>query len=141
MKKTVLSMAIFGIWTMALCLPAYAAPEDFTCPVREQRYKSIPYLTGGVGLDERRFLERIGREHNLKLVFAKTNGKYLGDVQVTIHEARGRVVLDTFSDGPWLFVTLPPGKYTVTVRESGALQSKTVSLSPLRQTRINFFWK
>jgi hypothetical protein len=129
---------ISGMGGVGFCTDDYS---DFTCPVEVRRYESIPYITGGVGLNERRALERIGRDYNLKLVFAVTGGSYLGEVQVSIKDMAGRVILETVSDGPWFFTDLPTGKYSVTAQVDGQGQRKVFRVSQRRQKTVSFFWR
>jgi hypothetical protein len=120
------------------------ATDDFgglTCPVIMKNYESVFYITGGIGLEERRALEKIGKKFSLKLVFAVTGGNYLGDVRVVIKNMAGEVILDAMSDGPWFFADPPQGRYNITVQAGGQAQSKVVQVSSRRQTMISFFWK
>ena len=124
---------------MAVAAPAARAYDG--SPFGVMHYGSVAYLTGGVGLDERAALDREGRDYNLKLSFAMTGGKYVGGVRVVVRDASGGVALDAVSDGPWVFVRLPAGRYGVSATFGGATQTRTVELSPSRQTVVNLFWK
>jgi hypothetical protein len=104
-------------------------------------YGSIPYLSGGVGLDEREELSQVARNYDLKLTFAVTAGNYLSDVSVQIHNSDGRLVLEAVSDGPWFFAHLPVGRHTVTVNVMGKTQQQSVQVSGRGQSQLNFFWK
>ena len=61
------------------------APDSF--PIQPKHYGNIPYLSGGVGLDEREALNQMSRDYDLKLSFAVTGGNYLGDVAVEVRDA------------------------------------------------------
>lgn len=98
----------------------------------------VPYLSGGVGLEERQRLEQSTGDYNLKLVFAATAGAYLGDVHVVIRGPRG-VALDATSTGPWFFAKLPPGKYRVSATANGRTQTKSVSVGG-KQSRAAFYF-
>ena len=79
----------------------------------EHTSTGIPYLSGGVGLDERDALRAVSGEYNLHVTFAQREGNYLSDVHVAIQNANGATLLETVPQGPWLFTKLPPGRYTV----------------------------
>jgi hypothetical protein len=72
------------------------------------------FITGGVSEEEREAILHDAASYNLWLVLAEQGtGYYLADVRVTVSDAGGRTVVDTLTDGPWLFAQLPPGHYTV----------------------------
>ena len=135
-RNLVTSLIVVCVWATA----TYAqAPESF--PVQPKHYGSVPYLSGGVGLDEREVLNQTGKDYNLKLSFALTSGNYLGDVAVEIRDSAGRVALEAVSEGPWFFSKLPPGRYTVVVKCNENTQQKAVQVSGKGQTVLNFFWQ
>jgi hypothetical protein len=73
MRKSVITVG--GLFALvlgggALSFAATVSPP----PPQVQMYKDIPYLSGGVGLAERATLRELGREDNLKLVFAQKQG-------------------------------------------------------------------
>ena len=107
--------------------------------VREDR--GIRYVSGGIGVSEREELNALSHQFNLRLLFAVQAGNYLADVRVNISDTRGETVFSAKSEGPWFFVQLPPGAYTVDVDALGRTQGQTVRISGGRQSRLNFFWR
>ena len=71
------------------------------------------YMTGGVGSDEREVMERLDIPFNLKLIFAEGSGNFLSDVKLSILDEPGHNVAEATSNGPWFYIKLPPGFYTV----------------------------
>jgi hypothetical protein len=124
-----------------LCTSPLMAQQSDDFAMQPSYYGSIPYLSGGVGLDEREELSQVARNYNLKLTFAVTAGNYLSNVSVQIHNATGRLVLEAVSDGPWFFAQLPVGRYTVIVNVMGATQQQSVQVSGRGQSQLNFLWK
>lgn len=94
---------------------AVAAQFPPTIVITEgQTSLGYPYLTGGVGSDERAALEERGKTFNLKLAFAERRGPFLADVNVVITDRKGAEILSLASAGPWFYMQLPPGSYNVT---------------------------
>lgn len=93
-------------------LPAGAAGQ---AEAQVQRYEDVPYLTGGVSVEEREALaERAGQEgFDLKVVVATEEGIYLSDVMVRVRDAGGTLRLEAVTDGPWLYTRLPAGEYRI----------------------------
>ena len=86
--------------------------------------QGLPYLTGGVGSDERAVMVRMGVGYSTKLVFAGRTGNYLAGVGVAVKDQSGKVVTDINGAGPWLYIKLPPGIYDV----DATFEGKTVEL-------------
>ena len=81
--------------------------------------QGFPYVSGGVGSDERAALEERGKAFNLKLAFAEQRGPYLADVNVMIVDGKGAEILSLASAGPWFYIHLPPGSYNVKATYGG----------------------
>ena len=88
----------------------------------------------------RRTQGAIGKEYNLKLLFAAKDGRYLADVAVSIKDDADRAVLVTTSEGPFLFVQLPPGKYRITTDYAGVVQARTTSVAASGRREMVFRW-
>jgi len=102
---------------------------DALAHVERGSYRGIPWLSGGVGSDEREAIMAAVSDYNLKLEFANTQGDYLGDVGVVVRNAGGEGVLEIVSSGPWLLARLPAGRYEVRAEAAGRTLSETVSVS------------
>ncbi|WP_369613390.1 hypothetical protein [Marichromatium sp. PS1] len=91
--------------------------------------QGIGYVSGGVGLDERRYLDtRLGIDYNLKLEFALRDGRYLGDVAVEILGADGGPLVSLHSPGPWLLLRLPEGRYRIRARTLSRSFEQSINL-------------
>jgi hypothetical protein len=75
--------------------------------------KGAPYMSGGIGVEERNQMRQAAKEYNLGLSFAGKSRGYLTDVGVVITDDKGKQILSAANTGPWFYVQLPPGKYTV----------------------------
>ncbi len=108
--KTLKIFAIFAI-LVGSAVSSYA--QDI--PLVEPRVENdVPYITGGVGIEERDAMrEALAGDYNLKIVLATKSGPYLSNIPVRIMDAAGNVMMETDNNGPWIYVNLPSGKYTV----------------------------
>ena len=127
LKKTAAFLIAVPV-AVALLLPAYpdmGAAQD------------VRTLSTGAGKDNR----TLRREFSLKVVFAQRAGPFLAGVKVTIYDEAGGKVVETFSEGPWLLVALPPGKYRVVARrKSGPRAAGTVQVTGVRQKSLYLTW-
>lgn len=78
------------------------------------------HVSGGVSAEELVALHERREQFSLWLVTAaKRSGAHLADVQVRILDSERRVVFDAKLDGPWLFIDLANGRYSVEALFSG----------------------
>jgi hypothetical protein len=75
-----------------------------------------PYLNGGISFDEQRAMARAGEPYNLKLVFATQLGTLVTPAFVVIGANDNRHIEKIAIRGPWFFIQLPPGGYTILTR-------------------------
>ena len=139
MKKT-LFVILAGVFVVSLCSGyslAYTNPTFY----KEGSINGVKYLTGGVGLDERAAMQKTAKgNYNLQLVFAETTGPYLADIKVGIQGMDGKKLVDMSTKGPWFFVELPTGQYTVTVTHDGKSEVRHLDVAKNFQ-RVIFSWK
>jgi len=100
----------------------------------------IKYVSGGVGEDSDARMQALGKEYNLKLLFAAKDGHYLADVALTIVNERGAKVLDTTAEGPWLFAALAPGKYRITATYAGTAVTRDTTVPASGRREVFFRW-
>jgi hypothetical protein len=99
----------------------------------------VQFLSGGVGEGERAKLEEQARGHNLKLVFTMSTGSYLAEIPFQISRG-GKTIVEETARGPWAFVKLPAGAYSVTANFDGKTLTKQVSVPKSGQKRLAFVW-
>ena len=105
------------------------------------RSGSSRYFSVGVGLEER---EADYPRFPLKIVFVVGGKPYLTHVAVRISDETGAVNLVIPKDqimGPWLFVDLPEGTYTVSGTWEGKTQTnKGIKIGKGSMTTIHLRW-
>jgi len=135
-----MSVAVIAIVFAVACNTAYAQ-EKYELSVKEKSYQGIPYLSGGVTLDEREALAASAGKYNLKLMFAAKSGEYVADIKVEVSDNKGKKVLVADADGPWFFTSLPAGKYTVTATMKNSPKSNKVNIvKGKKQITAGFYW-
>jgi len=106
----------------------------------EDPQDQVPYLSGGVGQDEREQLEAAAADYNLKLTFARADGAFVADVDVTVKSKSGATLLAAKSEGPLFFARLPPGDYEVAATYRGVAKQDGVALGAGGQQELHFRW-
>jgi len=81
--------------------------------------QGYPYLTGGVGTDERIALEERAKGFNVKLVFAESAGSFISAVKLEIVGAKNKPIVSLSTTGPWFYIQLPSGIYNVKATFAG----------------------
>ncbi len=100
----------------------------------------ISYVSGGVGEKSLDRLNSMAGEFNLKLVFAMKSGEYVNDVSVVIADAKGKTILETVSEGPWLLARLPAGNYRIVASFAGKSEKRQAAVSASELRTIDFRW-
>ena len=123
--------------------PLTAPPPS---PSRERRLPGqstlgVPHVSGGIGASEREAMEQVKSQYNLRLLFAVAgSGAYLSNIRVQIQDAAGPTLLSTVTIGPWLYASLAPGDYVLTVEHAGQTQTRNVTLPTTGAVAESFYW-
>ena len=103
---------------------------------------TVRYFSAGVGLEER--LAQYP-PFALKVVFVTGPRAYLSHVSVTITDKGGKTLLDVPGEkvtGPWLFVDLSPGTYTISgAGPGGARVHDQVTIAAHQVKTVYLRWK
>jgi hypothetical protein len=122
-------------------VPAWAMAQDRSDGMPEvQQQGNISYVSGGVGLDESRALQKAAAQWPLELRFTGKGADYLSDVPVTITDGKGAETFKASAQGPYMLVKLPPGSYTVQAVYNGVAREQKVSVPSGGHARAAFFW-
>lgn len=123
---------------------ATAAVADARPALPAQTHQGgVPYVSGGIGSEESAALKAQFPKYALALTFASVqNGHnvFLADVPVKILDASGSTVLEVTTDGPYLLVDVPPGKYEVVATHGGKEQRASLQVTAGRTTERAFSW-
>lgn len=132
--------------TMLAASPAFAAtshPGAAAKLPQESVQGTVHYVTGGVGHDEAMAFRHAERSYPLALEFAikaKPRDEFTADVNIMIKDAKGKTVLETTSNGPFLLAKLPDGKYDVKVTQNGRSFERHVKVIDKKPRQVSFVW-
>src|SRR5690606_10955023 len=88
----------------------------------------ITYVTGGVGDEEMEMLREVGSDFNVQLMLAASGGAYISNAFIRILDSAGTELMSAKDAGPYLYVSLPPGKYTFDVTApQGGIKNATIT--------------
>lgn len=121
--------------------PATAANTSDLPPVMTQG--SVKYMSGGIGSDEEATMRSEMSKYPLTLEFAERASplpEHLAGINVTIKDESGRTELDAISDGPFLLVQLPAGKYRISAEDDGKPQTRDVAVAANKPEHVLFEW-
>jgi hypothetical protein len=103
----------------------------------------VEYLSGGIGKDEATAIQGASKQWPLTLEFARNtqpHAEFVANVQVVVHDNKGRAALDTNSDGPFLLARLAPGRYAVDATLAGKTLHKEVLVTTGHPAKATFLW-
>lgn len=100
---------------------------------------SIPWMSGGIGDEARDDMRSAAAGYNVHLVFSDRQGAYLADIPFAVSRLDGREIQSGVSEGPLLYLKLPPGAYRISANIDGAWQSKRIQTgAPGHSVRMSF---
>ncbi len=117
-----------------------AAPSDLP-PAHKDG--AITYLSGGIGSDQSSAIKSVMNKYPLVLEFVgntHTGNDYLADVPVRISDSHGQNLLKTQSDGPFMLVSLPHGRYNLTATYNGKTEHRQVNVTGMKSAHEIFMW-
>jgi hypothetical protein len=103
--------------------------------------EGFPYLFGGVSSDEREAMEERAKGYNLKLVFAEKRGAFISGAMVMIATAKGAEIDTMTVKGPWFYIQLPPGDYSIKATFKGQTkQINNLHVTKDKRVQQGFSW-
>lgn len=115
-------------------------------------HKKVPdqvcYISGGVDSDEVAEFKLLAKNFLLEVVFVQkadleVNNRieeYLASVNLQIKDAKGNMVIEATTDGPFFLADLPPGKYQISAEHDGIVKTNLVHVDAKKHQRVVFLW-
>ena len=122
------------------CLIGSTAVAQETSVLAPSSQGSVSYVSGGIGIDEVEALHAIAAHYNLRMLFAGRNGEYLSDIDVRIASQTGATLLAVRTEGPLLYVQLPPGRYRIAADSHHSFEARWVNVPLHGGIDANFHW-
>lgn len=118
------------------------------CTPHQKVPDQVCYISGGVDSDEVAEFKLLAKNFLLEAVFVQkadleVNNRieeYLASVNLQIKDAKGNVVVETTTDGPFFLADLPPGKYQISAEHDGIVKNNSVRVVAKKHQRVVFLW-
>lgn len=125
---------------LLFCACASGAALAQTLP-QPASQNGVSYITGGVGEDEVQAFRAAAPGYNLRITFASKSGNYLSDVDVTMTSGAGRPILSVRTEGPFLFVRLPAGRYQIAAQTRHITETRKIQVPARGGADVRFYWE
>lgn len=113
-------LSVLSAFTALLIFPGAGVgrvPDNVdTHLIRGWTRAGFPYIDGGVSFGERRTMEQSASPYNLILKFAPGAITQITPATLVIGANDGSFIEKIQIRGPWFFIQLPPGSYTILAR-------------------------
>lgn len=114
-----------------LCAPPFAAvaKEAGRSEAASASQADAGWISGGVGDESREEMHKVAAGYDLHLVFSDQRGSYLAEIPFTVTRlavGKRQEILSAVSDGPLLYLKLPPGTYAIAARIDGVWQTQRI---------------
>lgn len=103
-----------------------------------RNYHGVPFISGGVA-EDLEAMKKVAKTYPLRMVFSE-EGAYIAEVIVGIYDSVGTLVFYNQKSGPYLYVNLPDGEYSVVAIADGVKRSQKVSLDSTKSKKVFFSW-
>jgi len=94
----------------------------------QKQASGLVYLSGGIGEDEAAAFRRVSPSYSLRLTFTGKRGEFLAEVDTRIYKPDGKQIFEAISDGPFMYIKLPEGKYRVVATANGIERKTEVTI-------------
>ncbi|AJZ56599.1 hypothetical protein OI25_7129 [Paraburkholderia fungorum] len=131
-------LSLFLPFLVCVCANGAALAQSLPQPASQN---GISYITGGVGEDEVQAFRAAAPGYNLRMTFASKTGSYLSDIDVTITSGAGRSVLSVRTEGPFLFVRLPAGRYQIGAQTRHITETRKIQVPAHGGADLRFYWE
>ena len=118
MKTERIALGVAALLALTPPLAGAQAPAGATA--------DVAILSGGIGETSATEMKQAAKNYNVHLVFSNRRGEYVADVPYTVVDARRREVAAGTSEGPLLYLRLPPGRYEVSARIGSTALTKRI---------------
>ena len=102
-------------------------------------------MSGGIGDEALADMRKVAAAYNVHVVFSEQRGNYLASIPFTVARlAAGnqQQIYSAVSDGPLLYLKLPPGSYQIAAQIDGVWQSQHVQAgTPGSSANVSFVAK
>lgn len=128
---------------IGLISSVYACSNDCESAVTPKTAGDITYITGGVGICEAQMMQSLAIDYPLNVVFIQKleqQEEFLAGVKVQILDRYRHLLLDVATEGPYLFMALPQGKYLIVAEYNGEAKQQWVSIGSKNDKKVVFWW-
>ena len=123
---------------VAIVAPSFGvAEEEVLAPGFSN---GIPFLSGGIGDEEREAIERARKDYNVKIVLTETAGAYISNVNLEIATILGEPILALSGAGPLVLIQLPPGTYLITADYDGRKTQRSFDVKDYSAQTVVVAW-
>lgn len=130
-KKTLSILLLSGGLVLAAPVMAQMPPA--------QEQNGVTYVTGGVGTDEAQAFQSARGRYNLHITVTSKGGAFLADIPIKVINSRNQTVLDTTTNGPYLFAKLPAGRYQIVAGDT-RVQKRVVQVGARGGANVHFVY-
>lgn len=123
-----------GLLALCIALPCAPLLAEAVGDVSRANTVSAPHeefawMSGGVGDEAREEMRKAAASYNVHVVFSEQRGSYLAGIPFTVTRVapgNERRLHSALSDGPLLYLKLPPGSYRIAAQIDGVWQTQQV---------------
>lgn len=147
LKLCMMASLIIALPTLANKASAYETEcgVDPTPLQQSETSNAVSYISGGICLTGVQTMKDLAKDYVLELVLVEKTAEhvkenYIADVMVTIKDVKENIVLSASTEGPFLLVNLPDGRYNISADYNGIVKTRDVTVSSKKHSRVVILW-
>jgi hypothetical protein len=135
---------LLAVAAALLCSPLFvvAADDAARANTTSAPQEEIAWMSGGVGDEALDDMRKVAAAYNVQLVFSDRGSSYLAAIPFTVARlapGNSQPIYSAVSDGPLLYLKLPPGSYQIAAEIDGVWQSQHVQAgAPGSPAKVSF---
>lgn len=113
------------------CSPALAVEVDDAAKsnLASSSQADVSWLSGGVGDEAMSEMRKQAKAYNVHVLMTGPRGHYLAGIPFRVSRRSGQVWVSGVTEGPLLYLKLPPGGYQMAAEIYGAWQTRRIQVS------------
>lgn len=122
------TVPLLAVIAALFCTPLLAVEinDNAKANATSKPQAAIPWMSGGIGDEARDEMRNAAASYNVFIVFSAPQGSYLANIPFAVTGRNGREIIKGVSEGPLLYMMLPPATYRISARIDGVWQSKQI---------------
>ena len=99
------------------------------------------YISGGVGSDEKKVMQAIAQDYNLRITNADKDGHFTAGTDLMITGKKDVKIISATNTGPLFYARLAAGRYKITATHRGVEEVRNIQVVGDKSVNVYLRWQ